>query len=211
MTNKEFIDTIKVSYGISDETMLLVSRLLRINVNIRDSIQLLLKYNVSVDMIIKVLFTLSMYCDYSYERLLEFNELVKDYHKYFGKSGLYLWLYNIIKNENSSDYTLYRNMRVDRVACYVNKVYIEDEIYDLDLGVVKESDGSAKDLIDIGFIWINDKDYMIYETEEKDKFKHACNEIQRKLGRGEMFKLLVPMFNYQQNKKIARMVEKSIL
>ena len=211
MTNKEFIDTIQVSYGISDETMPLVSRLLRINVNIRDSIQLLLKYNVSMDMIIKVLFTLSMYCDYSYERLLEFNELAKDYHKYFGKSGLVLWIYEIIRNENSGDYTLYRNMRVDRVAYFINKVYIEDEIYDLDLGVVDKADGGKRSLRGVGFIWINEKDYTVYESGEKDKFRYSYNEIQRKLENGERFKLLVPICNYYQNKKIVRLVAKEII
>lgn len=216
MSNKEFIEMIQVTHGIDKKSMSFVCRLLKLNINFQDTIKLLMRIGINESLMWQYLFTMSMYCDYSYKVLLEFNKLAEDYYKFFGKSGLTQFLYDGIKNENSSDYTLYYNIRVGRVVVMVNRLYLGDTTYDLELGEIRKKDGTSRYMGNIGFIWIEyDKSgnvvWEIYEDNEIDDrrafFKKCYEVIDSYFKSGRDFIFLVPTFRYNYNKKIEKLSE----
>lgn len=105
MTNREFISLLETSYKIEDTLWIYINRLLRLNVNFQDSFRLLLKHGASLEDIVKFLFTISMYCDYSVKTLDEMNTLIKDVG--LRDTDLISWMYTSILHEQSSDITLH--------------------------------------------------------------------------------------------------------
>lgn len=116
MTNKEFMDTIIVTKELSDTTKYLIARLLKLNVDIQESIRLLLKLEIDIVLIIEVLFIFSMYCDYNKDRLNEFNRIVNNIQE---REKLIDWLKKHIRQEKSNVYTL-------KYMLHISKEWIKD-------------------------------------------------------------------------------------
>lgn len=211
MTNQEFIEYIRTAYGIDSKYMIYINRLLKINVNIQDTAKLLLRIGVNINKIWEFLFTLSIYCDYNYVRLLELNELLIDYNRYFGKSGVLGLIYGLIKDENSNERTLYYNIKINRVPSYVTKVKLGDAEYDFMEACIRYENKTKEidTMENIGFIWIGDNAWEIYRSKDRyyDKQYKECREVITKyLEDNREYKFIIPLLPYAYNRKILRLI-----